>query len=125
MAPHIILFVLAVAVIVTSAMVLLSVKKYFSSSDQSRFAAARKRFRKSRILFILLLAVLAFMLIFELERSAYVWLLMYYYMIDTEYWIIPLLYLGSLVAAAFLWIYSALQYSDAHKAYLSTAKKTL
>ena len=124
MAPHIILLILSVGIIVSSAIVLSAVKKYRFSPDKSCFDAARKRFRISRILFFLLLAVLAFMLIFDLERTAYVWLLLYIYLTDTEHWIIPLLYIGTLVCAAFLWIYGAAEYSEAHKAYLSAAEKT-
>lgn len=124
MAAHIILLILSAGIIVSSAIVLSAVKKYLRSSDKSCFDAAGRRFRISRILFFLLLAVLAFMLIFDLERTAFAWILMYVYMIDTEYWIIPLLYFSTLITAAFLWIYSALQYSEAHKTYLSKEEKT-
>ena len=124
MAAYIILFVLSVGVIITSPFIVSSAKKYLRSSDKSSFAAVRVRFRISLFLFIPLLAVLAFMLIFDFGRTVYTFLLLYMYMVDTVYWIMPLLFLGSLISAAVLWIYSADLYREANKAYRTKAENT-
>lgn len=123
MAAYIILFVLSVGVIIASPFLISSAKKYLRSSDKSSFAAVRVRFRISLFLFIPLLAVVAFMLIFDFGRTVYTFLLLYI-MVDTVHWIMPLLFFGSLISAAFLWIYGADLYREANKVYRSKADNT-
>ena len=115
MAAYIILFILSVGLIISSAFTVSSAKKYLRSPAENCFGITRDRFYVSLIFFIFMLAVLAYMLIPDFGSTMFIWL-MIAFQLETEFWIVPVLFFGSLTASFILWICSAAWYSKALKA---------
>lgn len=110
---YFIIFILSASLIIFSALILSSAKKYLCGADGSCFAALRDRFIISWFLFLPMLAVLGFMLLTDFTGTIFTLL----FLTGTVYFMVPLLFFGSFSAAVILWICSAARYGKARKEY--------